>query len=87
MKQEPKHLANDMEHISSVLAKRHINLSSQSLKKLLDLFTGKRKLSPEALNRLALFAGFQSWSDLSDALHGETDASVNYEEREEDGQK
>lgn len=70
--------AIDFERLSSHLLRHHVNLSSASLRKLWELVTGKRKLSPATKNRLALFAGFQSWDDLDDALHGEADASVNY---------
>lgn len=76
---EGKHeLEHDLEGLSKKLLRHHINLSVTSLKKLLELVTGKRKLSLAARDRLALFAGFQSWSDLEDAIHGNTDASVNY---------
>ncbi len=32
---------------------------------------------------LALLAGFQDWRDLRDAIHGDTDASINYEDDRE----
>lgn len=51
----------------------------RELKKLLRLGYGKHKLSPKAKDRLALLAGFQNWKDLDDALHGDVDASVNYD--------
>ncbi len=38
-----------------------------------------RKLSPATLDHLALLAGYQSWKDLQEALHGETDGEINYE--------
>lgn len=68
----------DFEHLSLRLVRHHVNLSAKSLKKLWEIVTGKRKLSAAAKNRLALFAGFQSWDDLDDTIHGDTDASVNY---------
>lgn len=71
-------LTEDFEHVSALCGKQHVNLSGNSLKKLWELVTGKRKLSKEAKDRLALFVGFQSWDDLDDALHGDTDASINY---------
>ncbi len=71
-------LEHDLDSLSKKLLRHHINLSVSSLRKLLELVTGKRKLSLAARNRLALFAGFQSWSDLEDAIHGDADASVNY---------
>ncbi len=49
------------------------------VKKILQQFSPHKKLSPETLNKLALLAGFQSWKDLSDALHGEDDGQANYE--------
>jgi hypothetical protein len=80
MKQEPQQVAANLDHVSVALARHHVNLNSASLKKLWKILSGKRKLSNETLNRLALFAGFQDWHDLTDALHGDVDASVNYNE-------
>lgn len=68
----------DFDGLSSNLLKHHVNLSAASLKKLWEIVTGKRKLSLAAKNRLALFAGFQTWNDLDDALHGDADAGTNY---------
>ena len=76
---EGKHdIERDLDSLSHKLLRHHINLSASSLKKLMEIVTGKRKLSKGALNRIALFAGFQSWQDLDDAIHGNADASVNY---------
>lgn len=80
MKREPQQIASDFERLSDMLGRHHIHLSSTSLKKLWEVMTGKRKLSDDALDRLALFAGFQDWHDLKEALHGDVDASINYEE-------
>ena len=49
------------------------------LTKLWHYISGKEKPSHEALNRLALLAGFQSWDDFHEALHGEDDGQLNYE--------
>ncbi|EGN55624.1 hypothetical protein PRBRB14_00530 [Hallella multisaccharivorax DSM 17128] len=68
----------DLGNLSKKLSRHHINLSVSSLKKLMELVTGKRKLSTAAKNRLALFAGFQSWGDLDDALHGNDDGDKSY---------
>jgi hypothetical protein len=81
MKMKPQHVAADFEHLSQSLCRHHVHLSSSSLKKMWEIATGKRKLSPEALDRLALFAGFQDWTDLNDALHGDADASLNYDDK------
>ena len=44
-----------------------------------ELISKHKKLSPETLDRIALFAGFQSWKDFSEALHGEDDGQANYD--------
>ncbi len=80
VKEEPHQVKVDFEKASHRLAKHNVDLSSHSLKKLWELVTGKRHLSIEARNRLALFAGFQTWDDLMNTVHGDTDASINYEE-------
>ena len=58
----------------------HISLSS--MKRVESILSGREKPSKQTLNRLALLAGFQSWEDLKDALNGDADASLNYEESE-----
>lgn len=83
LKGEPHEVALDFEKMSKSLSNHHVDLSGRSLKRLWDVTTGKRKLSKEACNRLALFAGFQSWDDLLHTLRGDTDASINYEEQAE----
>ena len=49
------------------------------LRKAWELISKHKKLSPETLDRIALFAGFQSWKDFSEALHGEDDGQANYD--------
>lgn len=75
-----KELANDLERLSGRLALHHIYLQSTSLRKLMGYIKGKEKPSKKTLDRLALFAGFQNWKDLSKALHGENDARLNYDD-------
>ncbi len=75
-----KESASDLERLSDRLALYHIHLGSASLKKLIGYFKGIEKPSKKTLDRLALFAGFQNWKDLSAALHGENDAKLNYED-------
>ena len=41
-----------------------------------------KHLSNETLDKLALLTGFQTWNDLQEALRGEGDASLNYEDEE-----
>ncbi len=60
--------------------KKHLN--AQTLHKMWNYMKKVEKPSKEALDRLALFAGFQCWEDFQDALHGDDDAQVNYEGRE-----
>lgn len=75
-----KDLASDLEKLSGKLAVHHIHLETSSLKRLTGYFRGKERPSKKTLDRLALFAGFQNWKDLSAALHGNSDARLNYED-------
>ena len=68
MKHDLKLLAEALE---KKLGKAHVLHMWQVIK-------GKEKLSPQALDRLALLAGFQSWKDFQGALHGTEDGLVNY---------
>ncbi len=61
---------------------KHMN--AQALHKMWRHMKKAEKPSKDTLDRLALFAGFQSWEDFHDALHGEDDAQVNYEGGETD---
>lgn len=70
-------VAADFEKVSAKLAKHHIHLNSKSLKKLWDYLASKEKPSKKALDRMALFAGFQSWKDFQKAIHGENDGQLN----------
>lgn len=61
------HLKYDLEQLMKILHKHRISL---------------KKLSPQTLDHLALLAGYQSWKDLMEALHGEADGEINYETRD-----
>ena len=78
VKEGEHEVGHDLNSLSKKLERHHINLTTTSLRKLMDLVTGKRKLSIAAKNRLALFAGFQTWEDLDEALHGDADGDENY---------
>ena len=78
IKEGEHEVGHDLNSLSKKLERHHINLTATSLRKLMDLVTGKRKLSIAAKNRLALFAGFQTWEDLDEALHGDADGDENY---------
>ncbi len=75
-----KDLASGLGKLSGKLAVHHIHLETSSLKRLTGYFRGKERPSKKTLDRLALFAGFQNWKDLSAALHGNSDARLNYED-------
>lgn len=51
-----------------------------ALKKVLNYMHGIEKPKKETLDKLSLFVGFQDWDSFQKALHGEADASENYEE-------
>lgn len=61
----------DFDGVSEKLKKHQINLNSHSLHKLWKYLSSAEKPSRKALDRLSLFAGFQSWSDLQRAFMGE----------------
>ena len=64
--------------MKKVIVNRHFHFSS--MKRVESILSGKEKPSKQTLNRLALLVGFQSWEDLRDALYGDADESINYEE-------
>ncbi len=53
-----------------------------ALMRVKDYLQGKEKPKKETLDKLALFVGFQNWDAFKEALHGEADASANYEEKD-----
>ena len=79
----PQHisLSVDYDKISKKLKQYHINL--KSLHKLWGYIQTKEKPSKKTLDRLALFAGFQTWNDLLTAIHGNCDGQLNYENKNE----
>jgi hypothetical protein len=80
-------LASDFEKLAAVFLKKHIMISPAVLKKVWGNIDFLDKLSPETLDKLALFAGFQSWNDFQKALHGQNDADLNYEDKPIGGHK
>lgn len=72
----------DFERISQQLEKRSIHLAPHSLHRVWKWMSSAKpeKPSQRTLDRLALFAGFQNWSDLQQALHGTNDATLNYKD-------
>ncbi len=61
-------LHSDVNKLLMTLKKHHFHLNA---------------LSPKAMDRLALFAGFQNWKDFRDALNGEDDGQMNYRSKDE----
>ena len=51
-----------------------------ALKKVMGYIHGIEKPKKETLDKLSLFVGFQDWGSFQKALHGEADASENYDE-------
>ncbi|MCI6671369.1 MAG: hypothetical protein SOZ07_03835 [Prevotella sp.] len=77
-------VAADLEKVSQRLKKHKINLEVKSLKRIYGYFVGKEKPTKKTLDRIALFAGFQNWKDLQTAIHGDSDAQLNYNDEESD---
>ena len=50
-----------------------------ALQKVMSYLHGLEKPKKETLDKLSLFVGFQDWESFQRALHGEADASENYE--------
>ena len=50
-----------------------------ALRKVMAYLHGLEKPKKENLDKLSLFVGFQDWDSFKRALHGEADASENYE--------
>ena len=70
----------DFAHLSERLRLHHVNLHTQSLRRLWSYLQAAEKPKRKTLDRLALFAGFQTWNDLRIALRGDADAQLNYED-------
>lgn len=59
-------------------------VKSLALKKVIDYIHGIEKPKKETLDKLSLFVGFQDWDSFQKALHGEADASENYDDGDDD---
>ncbi len=73
-------IASDFEKLAAAFLKKHIKISPVVLKKVWSGMEFWDKLSPETLDKLSLFAGFQNWNDFQKALHGQNNAYLNYED-------
>jgi len=54
----------------------HVHISKAALKRVWQHLHVRGTLSPEARDRLAMLAGFQSWTDFEAALHGSSDVEL-----------
>lgn len=65
------HLDVDFEKLAQVFQHRMGRSGQAVLKRMKDYLKRAERPSAATLDKLALLAGFQSWHDLDDALHGE----------------
>ncbi len=77
-------IAADLGKFRQALSALHIDIHSGTLKKIWSRVKDRQGLSTATLDKLALFAGFQSWHDFDETLHGDTDAGINYDDRKEE---
>lgn len=73
-------LTTDLEKVSSRLEGHSTHIDAKTLRKLWADVVRRERPSRRTLDRLALFAGFQTWEDLRATFHGDTDAQINYED-------
>ena len=78
--EHPHQAAAGMEQRLTDVCRHKTGGKGLSLSRIWKMLAGKGSLSAEAKDRLALLAGFQSWDDFKDALHGNADAQINYED-------
>lgn len=76
-------LSSDFDKLAKIFSAHHLHLHPTALKKVWEYITGKEKPSQETLDKIALFAGFQSWQDFREELHGESDGQTNYHAEED----
>lgn len=76
MKQDKHDLLSEVERLIGKAK------TPSALRKVWESLSKHKKLSPETLDHIALFVGFQSWKDFTEALHGEDDGQANYDVEE-----
>ena len=79
-KKRPHQSVVNMGHWLMGVCRHKSGGNSLSLSRIWKMLAGKEQLSVKAKDRIALLAGFQSWDDFKDALHGNADAQINYED-------
>lgn len=72
--------ASDFEKLARLFAMRGVSVSASALKSVWNHVGMKEKPSAATLDKLALFAGFQSWNDFKTTLHGEDRVDLHYDE-------
>ena len=75
-------LSSDFEKLAHLFKKYGLDVSEATLKKVWNCVSLKEKPSQSTLDKLSLFAGFQSWNDFKIALHGDNSADLNYDDNE-----
>lgn len=73
--------SSDFERLARLFASRGLNMTESTLKSVWNHVSMKEKPSKTTLDVLALFAGFQSWDDFKQALHGENNGDLEGEDR------
>ena len=71
---------NDFGRFRQMISSHNLGLRTSAIKRIWERVKNHEHISTATLNKLALFAGFQSWQDFDETLHGETDAEINYED-------
>ena len=69
-------LSSDFEKLAQLFSNRGLSMTESALKSVWKHVSMKEKPSKATLDVLALFAGFQSWDDFKQALHGENNGDL-----------
>lgn len=73
-------LSSDFEKLAQLFSNRGLSMTESALKGVWKHVSMKEKPSKATLDVLALFAGFQSWDDFRQALHGENNGDLEGED-------
>ena len=74
-------LSSDFEKLAQLFSNRGLSMTESALKGVWKHVSMKEKPSKGTLDVLALFAGFQSWDDFKQALHGENNGDLEGEDQ------
>lgn len=73
-------LTSDFEKLSHIFGQQNLKLGSAALRKVWEYFKGKERPSSDTLDKMALFVGFQSWKDFTNAFNGTTDGNHSFDD-------